>query len=70
MSKISDVLFPPLVSKDEIVDTFGEKMGQIIIEERMIVFYRYGLPCGAFIGVVIIMLFIFVKQYGVLFNGW
>lgn len=70
MSKIRDILFQPLVSKKEILDTFGEKMGQIIIEERMIVFYRYGLPTGASIGVLILFVFLFVKQFGVHFNVW
>lgn len=70
MSKISDILFQPLVSKKEIIDTFGDEMGQIIIEERMIVFYRYGLPAGACIGGLILFVFMFVSQYGVHFNVW
>ena len=70
MSKIRDILFQPLVSKKEIIDTFGDEMGQIIIEERIIVFYRYGLPAGAFIGVLILFVFMFVRQFGVYFNAW
>jgi hypothetical protein len=70
MINIRNIITQPLVSKEVVFDTLGPEMGQIVIEERQIVFYRYGLPIGAFIGALILIIFIFVKQYGVFFNVW
>lgn len=70
MINIRNIITQPLVSKKEVFETLGPEMGKIVIEERQIVFYRYGLPIGAFIGALILIIFIFVKQYGVFFNVW
>jgi hypothetical protein len=70
MINIRNIITQPLVSKEVVFETLGPEMGQIVIEERQIVFYRYGLPIGAFTGVLILIIFIFVKQYGAFFNVW
>ena len=70
MINIRNILSQPLVSKEEVLETLGPEMGKIVIEERQIVFYRYGLPAGAFIGALILIIFIFVKQYGDMFHVW
>ena len=41
---------PRLATKQEIEDKFEEEMAQIILEERKIVFWAYGIPIGTFIG--------------------
>lgn len=70
MINLRNIIFEPLVSKKEVYDTLGPEMGKILIEERQIVFYRYGLPVGAFIGALILIILIFVGQYGAFFNVW
>ena len=41
---------PRLATKQEIEDKFDGDMAQIILEERKIVFWFYGIPIGTFIG--------------------
>ena len=41
---------PRLATKQEIEDKFDGEMATIILEERKIVFWFYGIPIGAFIG--------------------
>ena len=41
---------PRLANKQEIEDKFDGEMAQIILEERKIVFWAYGIPIGTFIG--------------------
>lgn len=47
-----------LAPKSEVYDKFGEEMGQIIIDERRIVFWKYGLPIGATFGAFVLILLI------------
>lgn len=66
---IKKLLFEPLATKDEVYERLGPEMGEIVIEERRIVFYRYGIPIGAFIGSSLLFLLIYLSQYARVFYG-
>ena len=51
-----------LATAKEVREKFDEDIAQIILDERRIVFWRFGLPIGAMLGALILLLLITITQ--------
>lgn len=61
IKNIRNRMFEHMATEDEVYDRLGPEMGKVIIEERRIVFYRYGLPIGVFLGMSVLFMLIYFK---------
>lgn len=51
-----------LAPADEVREKFDENIAQVILDERKIVFWRFGMPFGAMFGAFVMWLLILTSQ--------
>lgn len=51
-----------LATQEEVREKFDEDLAQIILDERRIVFWRFGVPLGGMLGALVLLLLITITQ--------
>jgi len=51
-----------LATVKEVHEKFDDNIAQIILDERRIAFWRFGVPLGAMLGALILLLLITITQ--------
>lgn len=51
-----------LATAEEVRGKFDEDIAQIILDERRIVFWRFGVPLGGMLGALVLLLLIAIAQ--------
>ena len=51
-----------LATTKEVREKFDDDIAQIILDERRIAFWRFGVPLGAMLGALILLLLITITQ--------
>jgi hypothetical protein len=51
-----------LATAKEVREKFDEDIARIILDERRIAFWRFGVPLGAMLGALILLLLIIITQ--------
>lgn len=51
-----------LASEEEVREKFDDDIAQIILDERRIAFWRFGVPLGGILGALILLLLITITQ--------
>jgi len=51
-----------LATEKEVREKFDDDIAQIILDERRIVFWRFGVPMGSMLGALILLLLITITQ--------
>ena len=51
-----------LATEEEVREKFDDDIAQIILDERRIVFWRFGVPLGGILGALILLLLITITQ--------
>ena len=51
-----------LASENEVREKFDDNIAQIILDERRIAFWRFGVPLGGILGALILLLLIIITQ--------
>jgi len=60
LNKIQDIL--GLASSGEVREKFDEEFANIILDERRIVFWRFGVPMGAMFGAFVLIVLMIVTS--------
>jgi hypothetical protein len=60
LNKINQIF--GLASEEEVREKFDDDIAQIILDERRIAFWRFGVPLGGILGALILLLLIAIAQ--------
>ena len=60
LNKINQIF--GLASEEEVREKFDDDIAQIILDERRIAFWRFGVPLGGILGALILLLLITITQ--------
>lgn len=60
LKKLQDIL--GLASADEVYEKFDEEIATVILDERRIVFWRFGVPFGAMFGAFVLILLMIITS--------